>query len=69
MYGSRLDIFYVAGREGTTLQQTECELELQAYQLGRKQAGIGTLETVKSKHTQGEPRESYKSLAIVHGSL
>jgi len=65
MYGSNLDKFAIAGFEGKPLPDTEDELDLLAYQAGRRQAGLPELKVINNSWVENQPRESFKTLQVV----
>ena len=65
MFGCRLDRFAIAGSEGEPMPETDDQLEIRAYQLGRDQAGIAPLKVITETKVEQRPRESYKTLGIV----
>jgi len=65
MFGFRLDRFAIAGRDGKPMPDTDDELEITAYQIGRAQAGIAPLKVITETKVEQRPRESWKTLGIV----
>jgi len=65
MFGCRLDRFAIAGQDGKPMPETDDELEIRAYQIGRAQAGIAPLKVISETTVEQRPRESWKTLGIV----
>ena len=65
MFGCRLDRFVIAGSDGKPMPDTDDELEVRAYQIGRAQAGISPLKVITETKVEQRPRESWKTLGIV----
>ena len=65
MFGCRLDRFAIAGQDGKPMPETDDELEVRAYQIGRAKAGIAPLKVITETKVEQRPRESWKTLGIV----
>jgi len=47
------------------MPETNDDLEVRAYQIGRAQAGIAPLKVITETTVEQRPRESWKTLGIV----
>lgn len=65
MFGCRLDRFAIAGRDGKPMPDTDDELEIRAYQIGRAKAGIAPLKVITETKVEQRPRDAWKTLQVV----
>ena len=65
MFGSRLDEFAVAGFNNEPMPSNPDDIELRAYEIGRKKAGLRAVTINEECSIEKRPQESWKVLGIV----
>jgi len=65
MFGCRLDSFARAGFEGKPLPDTDDDIEMRAYLIGRGKAGLPRLKVVTATKIEQRARDAWKTLQVV----